>query len=289
MPPRKLLFAAILLSVATAYGQSASPQPSSPATSATESAKPGSSPSTSTTAGSIPPDSTQLIVVKFEKPKYPPEAEREQLQGRVVVHLTISETGDVESAEPVSGNPILSAATIRAMKDWKFKPYIKGGHPVKVSTNQAYEFAFEGHVMNTPTSAGTPTFQPPGSPNSSAGVTTTREASSQPGNGASTDNSSGSGERRVRVAQGVTQGLLIHKVVPIYPDSARAARVQGTVVLQAIIGKDGHVENLRVISGPEPLTAAAIQAVEQWRYKPYYLEGRPVEVETSIRVNFMLR
>jgi protein TonB len=93
---------------------------------------------------------------------------------------------------------------------------------------------------------------------------------------------------RVRVSQGVSQGLLIHKVQPTYPPLARQARVQGTVVLTAVIGKDGSIQNLRVLSGHPMLSGSALEAVKQWRYKPYYLNGEPVEVETTINVNFTL-
>jgi protein TonB len=94
--------------------------------------------------------------------------------------------------------------------------------------------------------------------------------------------------QRVRVSQGVTQGLLIHKVQPAYPPLARQARIQGSVLLQALISKQGTIENLRVISGHPMLSPAAIDAVKQWRYKPYILNGEPVEVETQITVNFTL-
>jgi periplasmic protein TonB len=94
--------------------------------------------------------------------------------------------------------------------------------------------------------------------------------------------------QRVRVSQGVTQGLLIHKVQPNYPPLARQARIQGAVQLQALISKQGTIENLRVISGHPMLSPSAIDAVKQWRYKPYILNGEPVEVETQITVNFTL-
>ena len=93
---------------------------------------------------------------------------------------------------------------------------------------------------------------------------------------------------RVRVSQGVTQGLLIRKVQPTCPPLARQARIQGAVLLQAEISKDGTIQNLRLISGHPMLTSAAIDAVKQWRYKPYILNGEPVEVETQITVNFTL-
>ena len=94
--------------------------------------------------------------------------------------------------------------------------------------------------------------------------------------------------QRVRVSQGVTQGLLIRKVQPNYPPLARQARIQGQVLLAAEISKDGTIENLHLISGHPMLAPAAIEAVKQWKYKPYILNGEPVEVETQITVNFTL-
>jgi periplasmic protein TonB len=92
----------------------------------------------------------------------------------------------------------------------------------------------------------------------------------------------------VRVSSGVSQGLLIRKVQPDYPPLARQARVQGTVLLEAVIGKDGSIENLQVVSGHPMLVSAAVQAVKQWKYRPYLLNGDPVEVQTQIQVNFNL-
>ncbi len=94
--------------------------------------------------------------------------------------------------------------------------------------------------------------------------------------------------QRVRVSSGVSSGLLIRKVNPTYPPLARQARIQGTVVLQAQISKDGSIENLQLISGHPMLAPAAIEAVKQWKYKPYLLNGEPVEVDTQVQVNFTL-
>lgn len=94
--------------------------------------------------------------------------------------------------------------------------------------------------------------------------------------------------QRVRVSQGVSQGLLIKKVTPDYPEGARKARVQGAIILQAIIDKDGNVLDLNLVSGHPMLAPAAIRAVKQWKYKPYLLNNQPVEVETQITVNFTL-
>lgn len=81
---------------------------------------------------------------------------------------------------------------------------------------------------------------------------------------------------------------LDHKVQPVYPPEAKKARVQGKVVLAAVIGKDGIIENLRVVSGPKKLQESALDAVKQWTYKPYLLNGEPVEVETKINVIYTL-
>lgn len=94
--------------------------------------------------------------------------------------------------------------------------------------------------------------------------------------------------QRVRISQGVTTGLLIHKVEPPYPTIARAARIQGNVVLKAIIDREGVIQDLQLVSGHPMLVPAAIHAVKQWHYRPFLLNGQPVEVETTITVIFSL-
>src|SRR6185437_5476369 len=83
-------------------------------------------------------------------------------------------------------------------------------------------------------------------------------------------------------------GMLLQKVLPVYPAAARRQGVQGQVVLKAVIGKDGTISALRPLQGPQQLTAAAMDAVQHWRFRPYELKGKPVEVETDIRLNFQL-
>lgn len=94
--------------------------------------------------------------------------------------------------------------------------------------------------------------------------------------------------KRIRISQGVTEGRLILRIKPPYPPLARAARVQGRVVLSAIISKTGEIENLALVSGHPMLVPAAIKAVQEWRYRPFLLNGEPVEVETTINVDFEL-
>jgi protein TonB len=92
----------------------------------------------------------------------------------------------------------------------------------------------------------------------------------------------------LRISQGVSQGLLINRVQPKYPPNALAMRIQGAVQIEATINKEGKTTNLKAISGDPVLARAALDAVRQWRYKPYYLDGEPVDIQTQITVNFKL-
>jgi TonB family protein len=90
----------------------------------------------------------------------------------------------------------------------------------------------------------------------------------------------------LKVSQGVSQGLVIKRVQPKYPPAALAAHTQGAVLIEATINKEGSVINPKVLSGDSMLAHAALDAVRQWRYKPYYLDGEPVEIQTQITINF---
>ena len=92
----------------------------------------------------------------------------------------------------------------------------------------------------------------------------------------------------VKVSSGTVAGMIISRPEPVYPAIAKAAHVQGAVILHAIISKEGTIENLSVISGNGMLVNAARDAVQRWRYRPYLLNGEPVEVVTTITVAFRL-
>jgi protein TonB len=94
--------------------------------------------------------------------------------------------------------------------------------------------------------------------------------------------------KRIRVASRVVEANLIHDVTPQYPPEAGRTRLEGTVVLLAVIGTDGCVKDVRIESGLPILAQAAIDAVKQWRYKPYMVDGEPVEVDSRITINFTL-
>ena len=92
----------------------------------------------------------------------------------------------------------------------------------------------------------------------------------------------------LNISQGVSQGLLLKKVQPIYPKNALFMRVEGSVELMATISKTGDISQVKVVSGDSQLTRAATDAVKQWKYKPYLLNGEPVEIQTQITINFKL-
>jgi len=93
----------------------------------------------------------------------------------------------------------------------------------------------------------------------------------------------------MRISTGVAESISLSKAIPVYPVIAKTAGIQGTVVLAATISKAGTVDNLRVVSGPPMLQMAAVDAVKQWRYRPYLLNGEPVAVETTVNVVFTLQ
>ena len=188
---------------------------------------------------------------------YPEAAREKRLQGEVWLKVHISETGDVEGADVLSGDPILAEAAVDAAKKWKFKPYIKDGHPVKVLYKMPMDFAFDGNVKDVQTPA--------------------------------TNAGSSSNPNPPQISTGVSEGLLIHKVQPVYPADARQLHIQGTVVLRAFIDETGRISGLEAISGPKELIGAAIGAVQQWRYRPYMMEGKPTKVQTQVTVIFQLR
>jgi periplasmic protein TonB len=92
----------------------------------------------------------------------------------------------------------------------------------------------------------------------------------------------------LKVSQGVSQGLLMKKVAPVYPQQALQMKIQGAVQLVATISKDGNISDVKLLSGDAILGRAAIEAVKQWKYKPYLLDSQPVEIRTQITVNFKL-
>lgn len=94
--------------------------------------------------------------------------------------------------------------------------------------------------------------------------------------------------KHLRVSSGVAETLIKHKVTPQYPRKAREQGIQGDVILQATIDTKGNLVNLKAVQGDPILVEAAVDAVKKWRYRPYILNGEPVDVDTTIKIQFHL-
>ncbi|HEX4784030.1 MAG TPA: energy transducer TonB [Candidatus Sulfotelmatobacter sp.] len=215
----------------------------------------------------------QAFITKKINPIYPPIARHTRIQGSVILQVQISKSGDVENMQLFSGHPLLAPAAIDAVKQWKYKPYLLNGEPVEVQTRVTVNFTLPDKSPAYGVAGDAPGGIPP---DGKGGVVS------------STPSDANQRAVRVRVSQGVMAGLLLTKVPPEYPPAAKDQHIQGVVLLSVIIDRQGSVSNIQLISGHPLLAPAAIDAVKQWTYKPYLLNGEPVEVQTQITVNFTL-
>ena len=212
-------------------------------------------------------------------PTYPASAFAPRVQGSVILSLQISRSGDVTNVIRIAGHPMLVQAAIDAATQWKYEPYRVNGEPVDVVTTAQIDFILssnqdsEGSVRDAPLNL---------SPSGSGPIFGGSAPAPPPGIPAPAL------PRRIRTSSGVSQALLISKVNPVYPPDAREQHIQGVVLLKANIDKEGSVSSIELISGHPLLAPAAIEAVQQWKYRPFLLNGQPIEVETEVQVNFVL-
>ena len=221
-------------------------------------------------------------LIHMVQPVYPKEAKDAGISGTVVVKGVIAKDGSVQQVEYFSGPEELKQAAIDAVTQWRYKPTTLAGKPVDVNTTVSVVFAL------AKTDEGEPQPAPPVTPADSSAA-----AASQTG---TSDASNGKGSQppppphnvptRIRVGGAVQARMLVHQVVPIYPEDARDEHISGTVVLHVVIARDGSLQSVEVVSGPAALVRPAADAVKQWRYKPVLLNGHPVEVDTTIQMIF---
>jgi TonB family protein len=188
---------------------------------------------------------------------YPPQALERKIQGKVTAKFRVSQSGDVEYVEVPKDQPLLDVAAQDAIVKWKFKPVVQDGKPVAVICSAAFDFVLGGDGKAA------------------------RDV-------AQTIGSASVFPERVQLPKAVAKSAIVHSVPAVYPQGDMALRVEGSVVLQARIDKQGNVADLQFVSGPKQLVQAAMDAVKQRRYKPYSLLGQPVEVETQVQVDFSL-
>jgi TonB family protein len=207
----------------------------------------------------VPPDSVPTFLVRKVAPVYPPLARQARIQGTVVLRIVIDKEGAVRDPRIVSGHPMLSPAAIEAVKQWRYGRYTSDDKPVEVETIVRVNFKMpDGPEMRTPQRAGQDSPLHEGVP------------------------------QLVRVSARIMQGLLEHKVEPEYPADAKEKHVEGMVVLNVDIDDEGNVGRVELVSGHPMLAPAAMDAVLDWKYRPFALNGVAVPVETTVEVKFAL-
>jgi TonB family protein len=204
------------------------------------------------------PCPTEMVRAKWTEPIYPPNEVARQRAGKVELEAVVAADGTVKKVKRVSGEDEFTKTAEAALKQWTFQPCKIDGTPVEASTPVSFEF----HVGTWDVASGKepPFSNPDGTPSKAI--------------------------MRVRVSGGVAASQLRYKVTPRYPEISKLQRVQGTVVLHVVIGRDGGPKMVEIKSGDPVLAAATVDAVRQWRYASYYLNGLPVEVDTLVTMNF---
>jgi TonB family protein len=216
-------------------------------------------------------------IIKKVQPVYPKEAKLRGVQGIVVMSGTIAADGTVKDIKIVSGDLILRQAAVDAVSQWRYAPYRVEGVAVDVKSNISVIFSLglggAQYDMGQASQRDNPV-------NSGA----TQAQTLLPGGTLVTIPSPPAGV--MRVSGRVMAGQLQKKVDPVYPADAVAVDARGDVVLLVTIKKTGEVGEVQAVSGPYRFRDAAIDAVKQWQYRPYEVDGTAVEVQVIITMNF---
>ena len=259
-------------------------------------------------AAPVPQDADAAKLLHSVPPQYPPEALEKHIEGSVVLEAHIDAAGHVSSAKAISGPEELRAAAVAALLQRHYSPAAMtlpattevtidfklpkpGALPFTVKQIQIEGLSDTAHdalLQRLPIRAGD-TLNTESMRSIQSVVHAFDDdliASPRPSEG--TLLISLAPRKRIKIGGNVQQAKLLVKVNPVYPTAAKAAGIEGQVVLEAILDKAGKVANLQVVSGDPTLAAAAIEAVRQWEYQTTLLNGEPVEVVTQIDVNFTL-
>jgi TonB family protein len=207
-------------------------------------------------------DSIQSLVSVKVTPVYPPLARQARIQGTVILNVIITKSGDIGAVRLVSGHPILAPAAIEAVKQCRYQPYLVNGQAEDVATSLQINFTLADDRL----------------PDGVAGDTPGVQAGALGGDAGGPP----------RVSEGVMRGLRTQKIDPVYPSTAFEADVQGLVLLVLRIDREGNVADVTLVSGHPLLVQAAMDAVKQWKYRPYLRNGTPTEVETMVHLRFEL-
>jgi TonB family protein len=199
-------------------------------------------------------------------PEYPDAVKNANTSGQIVIMFTIDKDGRVAVAMAVPkdfagresrniDDPRLRQAAVAAVKQWRYRPYLHNGDPVEVDTSVVLPFDFRKTSASSQLDAGTARYGEFG------GFLLTRE---------------------------LVEEKLMNRVEPQYPQMAKIARIQGDVWLHVLIDKQGHVAKIKAVQGHPILVQSGLDAVKQWEYQPFLLDGAPVEVEGTVIVKFRM-
>lgn len=230
------------------------------------------------------------------EPAYPPMAKSARVQGTVIIEATIDDQGNVRDARLLRSQPLFDDAAVDAVRQWKYTPTLLNGQPVEVVMTVAVNFALKGDSQPVQAPAAT-------AANVDALVDMAKalrakglldEAArrlQQALDQVNLEKAAAGAQPAdpVRVGGGVQEPRKIRTVDPTYPQQAKDDKLSGTVILEAIIAKDGTVREVRVLRSNPMFDAAASDAVKQWVYSPTLLNGVPVEVIMTVVVNFVLK
>jgi len=190
-------------------------------------------------------------LIKQVEPVYPDEAAKAGIEGTVILEARASEKGDVEDARILRSIPALDAAAVAAVKQWKYEPLLINGKPQKILFTVTARFQMTQ---------------------------------------ADRDKLLEKFARGAVKAEGpIKPPLLILAVEPVYPDNARLALVQGTVILSVRTAADGHVEDVMILRSIPLLNQAAIDCVKQWKYEPLIIDGKKTPVVFTVTVRFQMK
>jgi len=211
----------------------------------------------------LSPAEADKLLVERAVPQYPETGITNQIQNNELVSLQVDEQGNVTDAKVKMGHPAFAQPSLDAVKQWKYRPYLVNDSPVRFETTALIAYRFFG-------SNNFPSIKGPISVVAMLPATGVPES------------------RPPQVGSYQLEGLLVNRVDPQYPETAKSQRIQGDVVLYVSVDEQGHVTNVDAVSGRSALLPAAINAVKQWTYKPFEAGGKPVEVEGTVLVPFRL-
>jgi TonB family protein len=191
---------------------------------------------------------------KIVRPTYPELARQTHVDGRVSLACIIGRDGSVQKIEVMKGHPLLIQAATDAVAQWRFKPIVLNGQAVEMETTVNIDFQLPNPEVRLRDLSGPPMAQ-----------------AQKP--------------HTLRVEEDVQKAKLVHMVYAVYPP-VLGKRMDGTVVLRVIVGKNGSVKSARPASGLPNLRDSAVNAVLQWQYKPTFVNGVAVEVDTTVTLVF---